>query len=71
MYTANIVAPATSRGAPLTRATNPGPPTIARYRRRRLLQVLAGPANTPSVGRPRRPGRHYRSTDATSRSDHR
>ena len=46
MHAGTLVAPAVSRVAPRSRATNRGTPAAVRDRRRRLLQVLAGPVNT-------------------------
>ena len=59
MHAGNLVAPAVSRVAPLSRATNRGAPAAGRDRRRRLLEVLAGPVNTspfplPTTHRPTR-----------------
>lgn len=71
MHTGYTVAPAVSRVATLSRGANRHTPTVARDRRRRLLQVLAGPANTPSIHRPRRNGRHHRSTGPVPHADHR
>jgi hypothetical protein len=46
--------------APLHQATKRGMPIVTVDRRRRLLHVLAGPANTTPVHRSPRTGRHER-----------
>lgn len=71
MHTGNLVAPAVSRVATLSRAANRGTPTVARDRRRRLIQALAGPANTSPFHRPPHTGRHDPSTGPVSQTDHR
>ena len=58
MHAGNLVAPAVSRVASRSRATNRGTPAAVRDRRRRLLQVLAGSVNTSPFHRSPRTGRH-------------
>ena len=71
MHTGTLVAPAVSRVAPRSRATNRGTPAAVGDRRRRLLQVLAGPVNTSPFHRSPRTGRHDQSTGPASQDDHR
>ena len=58
MHAGNLVAPALSRVASRSRATNRGTLVAARDRRRRLLQVLAGSVNTSPFHPSPRTGRH-------------
>jgi len=69
MHTGTLVAPAVSQVATLSRATNHGTPTVARNRRRRLLQVLAGPANTSPFHRPPHTGRPDHATGPGAQAD--
>ena len=71
MHTGNLVPPAVRPVATRSRAINVGTPAGARDRRRRLLQALAGPANTPLFHRPPRNGRHDQSTRPAAEADHR
>lgn len=71
MHTGYTIAPAMSPLATLNRRANPHTPAVTRDRRRRLLQVLAGPANTPSLHRPRRTARHHQSTGPVPHAEHR
>jgi len=69
MHTAILVVPAVNRGVTLSGGTTQRPATGHEHRRR-LLQVLAGPANTPSLHRPPA-SRHDRSTGPAAQADHR
>jgi hypothetical protein len=64
MHTATLIVSPVERAASLNRGTPQRPTTVERDRprldRRRLFQALAGPANTPSIHRPPRTGRHER-----------
>jgi hypothetical protein len=70
MHTANLVVPAADRATTLSRVPTKAPAILNQTRRQRLLQLLAGPANTRSIPRPRRTGRHDRSTDPAAQAVH-
>ena len=71
MHTANLVVPAANRAAPLSRVPTQTPAILNQTRPQRLLQLLAGPANTRSIHRPPRTGQHDRSSDPAARAHHR
>ena len=70
MPTANLVVPAANRAAPLSRVPAQTPAILNQTRRQRLLQLLAGPANTRFVHRPPCTGQHDRSSDPAARANH-
>ena len=72
MHTGYLVAPAVSRVAPLLGTTNRGTPTVARDRRRPMLEAFGRPANNLSLPPPPHTGRpDHPSTGPASQVDHR